>query len=174
MAVVPIKSKAVAYLLWFFLGFFGAHRFYLEKIGTGILWFFTLGLLGIGWFIDLFTLGGQVDTYNLLRSGRGMGSSGNQNQNVVVNVTVPPATLHAATDHNVTSHITTDRQTKISAENAILLLADKMPVLTLRQIMTNANLDMEEAETAIRKLIGKGIAKEELDSSGKSTYTFTD
>ena len=61
-----MKSKGVAYLLWL-LGIFGVlgfHRFYIGKIGTGILWFFTGGVLGIGALIDLFTLGGQVEQYN--------------------------------------------------------------------------------------------------------------
>ena len=59
------KKLWVAYLLWFFLGFFGIHKFYLEKIGFGILYFFTGGLFFIGWFVDLFTLPSQVDLYNL-------------------------------------------------------------------------------------------------------------
>jgi TM2 domain-containing membrane protein YozV len=58
------KSKTVAYLLWFFLGGFSAHRFYLGKIGTAILYLLTAQLLGIGWIIDLFILGGMVDNYN--------------------------------------------------------------------------------------------------------------
>ena len=60
------KSSSVAYLLWFlsFFGVFGFHRFYLGKIGTGLLWFFTLGIFGFGAFIDLFTLGSQVSQYN--------------------------------------------------------------------------------------------------------------
>jgi TM2 domain-containing membrane protein YozV len=48
-------SKAMGYLLWIF-GFLGAHRFYYGKPVTGTLWFFTLGLLGIGWIIDLFLI----------------------------------------------------------------------------------------------------------------------
>jgi TM2 domain-containing membrane protein YozV len=59
-----MKSKRTAYLLWFFLGFWGVHKFYLNKTGIGVLYMFTGGLLGIGWLIDLFTLGKQVDTYN--------------------------------------------------------------------------------------------------------------
>lgn len=59
-----MKSKGIAYLLLIFLGPFEAHRFYLGKIGTGFLYLFTLGLLGIGCLIDLFTLSGQVDDYN--------------------------------------------------------------------------------------------------------------
>lgn len=34
----------------------GAHRFYFGKPLTGTLWFFTFGLLGIGWIIDLFLI----------------------------------------------------------------------------------------------------------------------
>lgn len=45
-------SVFVGYLLWIF-GFTGAHRFYFGKPLTGVLWFFTGGLLGIGWLIDV-------------------------------------------------------------------------------------------------------------------------
>lgn len=65
-----MKSKFVAYLLWFFFGLLGIHRFYLGKVGSGILYLLTGGLLGIGWFIDLFTLSSQVDSYNALYLAR--------------------------------------------------------------------------------------------------------
>lgn len=48
-------SKTIGYLLWIF-GFTGAHRFYFGKPISGAIWFFTLGLLGIGWLIDLFLI----------------------------------------------------------------------------------------------------------------------
>jgi TM2 domain-containing membrane protein YozV len=51
-------SKTIGYLLWIF-GFTGSHRFYYGKPVTGTLWFFTLGLLGIGWLIDLFLIPGM-------------------------------------------------------------------------------------------------------------------
>ncbi len=47
--------KSIGYLLWIF-GFTGAHRFYFGKPISGAIWFFTLGLLGIGWLIDLFLI----------------------------------------------------------------------------------------------------------------------
>jgi TM2 domain-containing membrane protein YozV len=55
---------SVAWILQTFLGFFGIHRFYMGKIGTGLLWLFTAGLLGIGYVYDFFTLNHQVDELN--------------------------------------------------------------------------------------------------------------
>ena len=49
---VSPKSRLVALLLCFFLGSLGIHRFYVGKIGTGILMLITLGFLGIWTFID--------------------------------------------------------------------------------------------------------------------------
>jgi TM2 domain-containing membrane protein YozV len=51
-------SKTIGYLLWIF-GFMGAHRFYYGRQFTGTLWFFTLGLLFVGWIIDLFLIPGM-------------------------------------------------------------------------------------------------------------------
>ncbi len=47
------KSKLVLFLLCLFFGYFGVHRFYVGKVGSGIVWLFTGGMFGIGWFIDL-------------------------------------------------------------------------------------------------------------------------
>jgi len=47
--------KSMGYILWIF-GFTGSHRFYYGKPITGTIWFFTLGLLFIGWLIDLFLI----------------------------------------------------------------------------------------------------------------------
>jgi len=48
-------SKVIGYLLWIF-GFTGSHRFYFGKPISGAIWFFTFGLCGIGWLIDLFLI----------------------------------------------------------------------------------------------------------------------
>ena len=47
--------KSVGYILWLF-GFTGSHRFYFGKPISGTIYFLTLGLLGIGWLIDLFLI----------------------------------------------------------------------------------------------------------------------
>ena len=50
------KNKWVAFLLCFFLGGLGIHKFYEGRIGMGILYLLTVGLCGIGWFIDCIIL----------------------------------------------------------------------------------------------------------------------
>lgn len=53
-------SKLFGYIMWLF-GFIGAHRFFYGKKVSGTLYFFTLGLLGIGWLVDLFLIPSMDD-----------------------------------------------------------------------------------------------------------------
>jgi TM2 domain-containing membrane protein YozV len=55
---------SVAWILQTFLGVFGIHRFYMGKIGTGILWLCTLGLGFVGYAYDYCTLNSQIDERN--------------------------------------------------------------------------------------------------------------
>ena len=47
------KSRLATFLLCFIFGFFGAHRFYVGKIGTAILMILTFGGFGIWYVVDL-------------------------------------------------------------------------------------------------------------------------
>jgi TM2 domain-containing membrane protein YozV len=74
------KSAGVAYLLWFFTGGVGGHRFYAGRTGSAVgqlvlailgwttlllgIGFFFLGALGISLLIDVFLLSGIIRTYN--------------------------------------------------------------------------------------------------------------
>lgn len=51
------RSRLVALLFCALLGVFGVHRFYVGKIGTGILMLVTVGGFGIWWMIDLILIG---------------------------------------------------------------------------------------------------------------------
>jgi TM2 domain-containing membrane protein YozV len=88
--MVPHKEKGTAYVLLIvpsFFGIAGLHRFYLGQVGMGILYLFTFGFLGIGLIIDLFTLSGMVDKYNLMQNALyGQQPQQAQPQNVVVNL----------------------------------------------------------------------------------------
>ena len=81
---VAMKETGLAYVLWFFLGNFGVHKFYMGKSGVGIVYvvlgvlgWMTVWLLGLGllfllplWvmlIIDLFTMSSQVRKVNEAR-----------------------------------------------------------------------------------------------------------
>ncbi len=64
------KNYNVTWILLTFLGIFGAHRFYLGKWLTGLLWFFTGGLFLLGYLYDYWTLNEQIDEANRLRTVR--------------------------------------------------------------------------------------------------------
>lgn len=54
----PTHQSGTAYALWCacLIGFCGLHRFYLGRPLSGILWLFSLGLLGLGQLYDLITM----------------------------------------------------------------------------------------------------------------------
>jgi len=67
VAGVSRKSKTTALLLCIFFGEFGFHKFYVGKPGMGILYMLTLGLLGIGWLVDIIVIasGSFTDKFGL-------------------------------------------------------------------------------------------------------------
>lgn len=92
-----MKSKSVATILAIFLGGLGFQWFYVGKVGKGILYLLTGGLLGIGWFISIFKMGHEVDLYNALHGYAGRNNNMNNNMNnIVVNVVSPTSTEPAA------------------------------------------------------------------------------
>ncbi|MGE0710458.1 MAG: NINE protein [Planctomycetota bacterium] len=59
-----MRSVGVAYLLWIFGGWMGAHRFYLGQPHIGLLYLFTYGCCGIGWLVDGLLIPGLVEEAN--------------------------------------------------------------------------------------------------------------
>jgi TM2 domain-containing membrane protein YozV len=80
------KSAGIAYVLWFFLGSLGAHRFYLGQSGSGaamaiifvislfttfiMIGFVGLAAIGIWWLVDAFLIPGIVTRVNLELANR--------------------------------------------------------------------------------------------------------
>ena len=61
------KNKWVALMLCFFLGYLGAHKFYEDKVGMGILYLLTCGLFVIGWVVDFISLLFRSNPYYVRR-----------------------------------------------------------------------------------------------------------
>jgi TM2 domain-containing membrane protein YozV len=57
---VSKKNRLIALLLCFFAGWGGGHRFYVNKIGTGLLMLFTMGGFGMWYFLDLVMIASGV------------------------------------------------------------------------------------------------------------------
>ena len=55
---------SIAWILLTFLGLFGAHRLYMGKWFTGILYLLTMGIFGLGWLYDFWTLNDQITEAN--------------------------------------------------------------------------------------------------------------
>lgn len=65
-------NTGTAYLFWFlwFFGICGGQRIYTGKIGSGLLYLFTFGLLGFGQFVDLFLIPEMVEYRNNYLKGK--------------------------------------------------------------------------------------------------------
>lgn len=59
------KNKWISLVLCIFLGVFGVHRFYEEKKITGLIYLFTFGILGIGWFFDMVLIATKTNPYRV-------------------------------------------------------------------------------------------------------------
>ncbi|WP_420264648.1 TM2 domain-containing protein [Candidatus Magnetominusculus dajiuhuensis] len=61
------KSRLIALILCFLTGWLGGHRFYCNKVGTGIVMMLTMGGFGLWYFVDLvmISLGSFKDKDNL-------------------------------------------------------------------------------------------------------------
>lgn len=74
------RSALLAYILWFFLGWFGVHRMYLGRVGSGVamlvlhvvswithfilIGFVGFAILGLWWLIDALLIPGMTRSYN--------------------------------------------------------------------------------------------------------------
>ena len=140
------KSTGTAYLLWFFVGALGAHKFYLGKTGTGVLYLLTLGLLGFGLLYDLFTIPAQVETANLKSAHR------YPPQPQVIHVS-QPAAAQAATP-----------------EQRILRLTTPDTYLSMRDIIRETGLSLEVADQTIDKLLERGLLRKQMNETGEVVF----
>ncbi|MEH2023271.1 TM2 domain-containing protein [Nostoc sp.] len=81
-------NSGVAYILWClcFFGICGGQRLYTGQIGIGLIYFFTIGFLGIGQLIDLALIPNMVDKRNLYLRGLHSNGTPSVNQSITLNI----------------------------------------------------------------------------------------
>jgi TM2 domain-containing membrane protein YozV len=146
-------DTTVAYLCWACacVGLCGMHRFYVGKIGSGLLYLFTGGLLGFGQFIDLFFIPGMTRNRNLYLWHQATVESRLNNPNVTL------------------------VEKKESDPMLILLKAAAAHnnVLSIGQAMIATELPIDQVEKLLEKAMKQGLVHiDNDDQTGSIRYHF--
>ncbi|MBD2775468.1 TM2 domain-containing protein [Iningainema tapete] len=148
----------VSYILsaaWFF-GLGGLHRLYNGKIGTGLLWLCTGGILGIGQFVDVFLIPNMVDEHEMrLRLKAGLSPLG-----VPLNEPVVASEVYRPTGHQLVVKL-------------IEAAESKGGTLTVTQGVKATGATFPEVEAALKELLKSGYVRIDNDPiSGAVIYHF--
>ncbi len=157
----PRYSAGLGYGLWCagLVGACGIHRFYVGKVGTGLLWLLTFGLLGIGQIFDLFTMRSLVRDANL-REG----------------FTLHPRQLTGAQRHAQLNQGTSQRIPPQSLRQQLLHAAVRNGgELTVTQGVMETGRDFDEIEKALAEMADRGyVDVDNAPGSGVVVYRFAE
>ena len=155
-------SLFIAYLLWGLSGFgaLGLHRFYLNKIGSGVLYFLTGGLFMVGSIYDFFTLPLQVRDANLEAKYRRALEQGIPGGARSRRLPLPGSTRSPSKD---------------SIERVILKTAKRNQGVAMpAEVALEAEISLDDAKKQLEKLVSKGFAEVRVSRTGKLLYVFPD
>jgi TM2 domain-containing membrane protein YozV len=148
-------NVTLAYLLWLCsgCGALGFHRFYLGKIGTGILWMMTGGMCGVGCIYDVVTLPRQV-----------------QEANVRFEV---DARVRGELGYGSGSYVQATRAKSEDPEKTVLRVARANGgFVTPGEAALEGDMSVDEARKLLEKMASKGNAEMRVRSSGVVVYFF--
>ncbi|HAZ43119.1 MAG TPA: hypothetical protein DDW76_29820 [Cyanobacteria bacterium UBA11369] len=155
-----MNDIGTSYLFWlgWFFGLGGLHRLYNKKIGTGLLWFCTWGLFGVGQFIDLVLVPNMVDEHNAqTRAKLGLSPTG---------VPLTQAAVAAAVVQ------TPREQLMVKLVKAAALRGGK---ITVTQAVMDTGVGFVEVEATLKEMVQSGYIDVGNDPvSGVVIYDFVE
>lgn len=149
-------TNSYIFCLAWFLGLGGLHRLYNGKIGTGLLWLFTMGLFGVGQFVDVFLIPSMVEEHDLkLRARYGLSPLGTPMRHPEITATV----------------------TETPREQLMLKLLDaaqsKGGKLTVTQGVMATGVGFAQIEETLREMVKTGYVSVDNDvTTGAVVYRF--
>ena len=161
-------SVRMAYLLWLpsLFGVCGLHRFYLGKFGTGLLYFMTGGLFGLGTLYDAFTLPDQVRETRL--KYRYQAALDAEDQAFFRRIGLD---IGGGSDRQGEN----GERRKESVEHVVLRLAKKnRGIATPAEVALEGGVSADEAKELLEQLVNKGFAEVRVRKTGTLVYVFTD
>ena len=153
------ERLTLSYLLWLggFFGLSGLHRLYNGKITSGLIWFFTLGLFGVGQFVDVFLVPGMAEDHQLRRLKSQYGND-----------------LYDVLNQPITTGQTLKQPTR-EAKMVKLLKAAKQHQgqLSVTQAVLETGLGFDEVEGLLRDMAKSGyVAVDNHPQTGVVIYRF--
>lgn len=156
-------STRTAYLLW--IGSFvipGLHRFYLGKIGTGLLYFFTWNLGGLGMVYDGLTMPEQVRQANVKLRMQGM-LDDDYDDDLGFGRARPLPEMNRPSGRSETP------------EHVILRVAkNNHGIASPAEIALEGSITTDAAREHLDALVDKGIGEVRVRKSGSLVYVFPD
>ena len=168
-------NTGIAYILWALgiFGFCGIHRLYLGRIGTGILYFCTFGLFGLGQVIDLFLIPDMVKEKNYYLQ-----------EKAKINHLLLWTDMGEEIIRSKTSSLIKQMKTGVQSSPAKTSQSDPMlkllkaaaarnNVLSLGQAVMILELPVEQVEQLLQKALKQGLAHIDNDlETGAVRYHF--
>lgn len=169
-----MNNVTSSYLLWlcWFIGFAGLHRIYNKKFVTGLLWFFTWGLFGVGQVIDILLIPSMVDEHNL-KVQRRLGLS---SHHIPLNNSIPQLTQTFSLPPNQVQFNNTRSLSKQEIMIELARAAQKRGgKLTITQGVIETGITFEEVEDTLNEMNRKGyVMVDNNPDNGAVIYDFVE
>lgn len=161
--LVETKSTGVGYLL-LGLSLFGAagiHRFYLGRPISGLLYFFTFGVFGIGTVVDLFLLPRMVEEENIRLGFRSLPPGFFQQNKALPAPSSPPQRARGVAPPPP------------SPEQAVLRLAKANEGrVTVAMVAVDTGMPLRRVKRTLEQLVKDGYAERDVSTEGAGLYVF--